>query len=178
MEHSRCGGSCSRRRRPTAAGTITLPELAIDALRTHKASQAHDYVRLGLGRDERDLVIAEVTTVPGKGAGELVRMPMDPAQLSKVFLRLVRRLGFPCRTTCGTPTRPTRLKAACIPRSPASASAMPRSRSRWTPTATSCRACRKTLPAASTRRRAGTRRLIALHGIERWGTRRLSGAVV
>jgi len=78
--------------------TITLPALAVEALRAHRVSQAQDYVRLGLGKDERDLVIAEVTTLAtGERAGELVRVPMQPDQVSKAFLRLVRRLGFPCR---------------------------------------------------------------------------------
>lgn len=43
------------------------------------------------------LVIADVTLANGERAGELVRVPMQPDQVSKAFHRLVRRLGFPCR---------------------------------------------------------------------------------
>ena len=66
----------------------------MDALRAHKANQAQEWVRLGLGKDDRDLVVAEAAT---GSAGELLRVPMDPNQLSRGFLRLVKRLGFRCR---------------------------------------------------------------------------------
>ena len=49
-----------------------------------------------------------------------------------------------------TLTRPTCYLPACIPRSPASASDIRRSGSRWTCTRTLCRECRKTLPRALT----------------------------
>jgi len=79
--------------------TIILPALAIEALKTHKAAQAQEYVRLGLGKDDRDLVLCDVTTTGDQGerAGELVRVPVQPDQLSKAFHRLAGRLGLRCR---------------------------------------------------------------------------------
>jgi len=63
--------------------TIALPASAVEILTAHKAAQAEERLRLGLGKDERGLVF----TQPG---GE----PVSPDNFSKEFARLVARAGI------------------------------------------------------------------------------------
>jgi integrase len=59
--------------------TITLPDLTVAALRRHKAEQAALRLQLGLGKDERDLVI---TTPEGE--------PRSPRSLTQEFDRVLK----------------------------------------------------------------------------------------
>ena len=62
----------------TSRRSITLPALTIQALQEHRAVQARERLKLGLGRDQRGLVF---TRADGQ--------PLDPDSLSKAFGRLV-----------------------------------------------------------------------------------------
>jgi len=62
----------------TSRRSITLPALTIQALQEHRAVQAQERLKLGLGRDPRSLVF---TRADG--------LPVDPDSLSKAFGRLV-----------------------------------------------------------------------------------------
>ena len=61
----------------TSRRTITLPALAIEALKEHRAAQAAERLRLGLGKPE--LVFSH-----GDGS------PMDPDSITKAFDRLIK----------------------------------------------------------------------------------------
>ena len=62
----------------TSRRSITLPALAVQALQEHRAAQAEERLKLGLGRDPRGLVLTRVN-------GE----PLDPDSLTKAFGRLI-----------------------------------------------------------------------------------------
>ena len=64
----------------TSRRTITLPALTVEALAKHRAAQAEERLRLGLGKGE---------LVFGHPDGS----PVDPDNLSRGFDRLVRRTG-------------------------------------------------------------------------------------
>jgi integrase len=64
----------------TSRRTITLPALTIEALREHRAAQAAERLRLGLGKPE--LVFSH-----GDGS------PMDPDSITKAFDRLIKAAG-------------------------------------------------------------------------------------
>ena len=64
----------------TSRRTITLPALTVEALTKHRAAQAAERLRLGLGKPE--LVFAHADG-----------SPFNPDSLSKVFGKLVRRTG-------------------------------------------------------------------------------------
>ena len=55
-----------------------MPALAVQALQEHRAAQAEERLKLGLGRDPRGLVLTRVN-------GE----PLDPDSLTKAFGRLI-----------------------------------------------------------------------------------------
>jgi len=58
--------------------TISLPAIAVEALREHRREQLEERLKLGLGRDPGTLVFSRVNG-----------QPMDPDTLSKSFRRLV-----------------------------------------------------------------------------------------
>ena len=60
--------------------TIALPSSAVELLQRHKIAQLEERLQLGLGRDERGLVFAEIT-------GE----PVIPDNFTRKFARLVKR---------------------------------------------------------------------------------------
>ena len=62
----------------TSRRSIKLPTLTIQALQEHRAAQAEERLKLGLGRDSRGLVFT-------RADGE----PLDPDSVSKGFRRLV-----------------------------------------------------------------------------------------
>src|SRR5262245_19910590 len=64
----------------TSRRTITLPALTIEALKEHRAAQAAERLRLGLGKPE--LVLSH-----GDGS------PMDPDSITKAFDRLIKAAG-------------------------------------------------------------------------------------
>jgi len=64
----------------TSRRTITLPALTIEALKEHRAAQATERLRLGLGKPE--LVLSH-----GDGS------PMDPDSITKAFDRLIKVAG-------------------------------------------------------------------------------------
>src|SRR5262249_54987335 len=64
----------------TSRRTITLPALTIAALKVHRAAQAAERMRLGLGKPE--LVFSH-----GDGS------PMDPDSITKAFNRLIKAAG-------------------------------------------------------------------------------------
>jgi integrase len=64
----------------TSRRTITLPALTIEALKEHRAAQAAERLRLGLGKPE---------LVFNHGDGS----PMDPDSITKAFDRLIKAAG-------------------------------------------------------------------------------------
>lgn len=64
----------------TSRRTITLPALTVEALKEHRATQAEERLRLGLGKP--DLVF-----------GHADGSPMDPDSISKAFDRLITATG-------------------------------------------------------------------------------------
>lgn len=62
--------------------TITLPASVVEVLSDHKARQAEERLQLGLGKDERGLVFAQVS-------GE----PVNPDNFSNEFKRVAKRAG-------------------------------------------------------------------------------------
>jgi integrase len=62
----------------TSRRTISLPAIAVEALRDHYRAQLEERFKLGLGRDPRGLVFSRTDD-----------LPMDPDTLSKSFRRLV-----------------------------------------------------------------------------------------
>lgn len=62
----------------TSRRSITLPALTIQALQEHRAVQAQERLKLGLGRDPRGVVFT-------RAGGQ----PLDPDSLTKAFGRLV-----------------------------------------------------------------------------------------
>lgn len=64
--------------------TITLPSLAVEELKRHRARQAEERLALGLGRDPDGLVVC-------RHDGE----PLQPRSLTHEFTRLVQRAGVP-----------------------------------------------------------------------------------
>jgi integrase len=64
----------------TSRRTITLPALTVEALREHRAAQAAERLRLGLGKPE---------LVFGHADGS----PMDPDSITKGFDRLIKSAG-------------------------------------------------------------------------------------
>jgi integrase len=62
--------------------TVALPESAVEVLQRHKVSQLEERMLLGLGKDDRGLVFAELT-------GE----PVSPDNFTRKFTRLVKRAG-------------------------------------------------------------------------------------
>ena len=65
---------------------ITLPAIAVDALRQHRIRQAQDRLRAGLLWGDHDLVCCRPDG-----------MPLSPRKLSKTFTALSRRLGLGIR---------------------------------------------------------------------------------
>ncbi|MCE3248242.1 MAG: integrase, partial [Geminicoccaceae bacterium] len=61
---------------------IALPQTAVEVLREHRVRQLEERLLLGLGKDDRALVFAQLT-------GE----PFNPRNFSKEFARVVRRAG-------------------------------------------------------------------------------------
>lgn len=61
---------------------ITLPALTVNALRSHKARQAQERLKLGLGRDDDGLVVC-------RSDGQ----PVQPRSLTHEFTRQVKRAG-------------------------------------------------------------------------------------
>jgi integrase len=77
---------------------IILPALTIEGLRVHKTQQREEYLQLGFGKDEDDLVVTEITVATDStGRREIARKPMTPDHLSKDFCRLARRLKLKVR---------------------------------------------------------------------------------
>jgi integrase len=66
----------------TSRRSITLPAITLQALQEHRANQAEERMKLGLGRDPRGLVFIRVD-------GE----PSDADSLTKAFRRLVAETG-------------------------------------------------------------------------------------
>jgi integrase len=64
----------------TSRRTITLPALTVEALTRHRAAQAADRLRLGLGKPE--LVFAHADG-----------SPFDPDSITKAFDRLIKATG-------------------------------------------------------------------------------------
>lgn len=62
--------------------TITLPAITVETLQAHRKAQLEQRMKLGLGRDPRDLVF---TREDGQ--------PLDPDSLSKAFERLILKAG-------------------------------------------------------------------------------------
>jgi integrase len=60
--------------------TIALSESAVEVLQRHKIGQLEERLQLGLGKDDRGLVFAEIT-------GE----PLIPDNFTRKFARLVKR---------------------------------------------------------------------------------------
>ena len=69
----------------TSQRRVTLPNLAIEALRRHRVNQLKERMALGLGRDECALAF---TTVTGH--------PYRPKNFSKAFATIVKRAGLRC----------------------------------------------------------------------------------
>jgi integrase len=65
---------------PTSRRTITLPALTIEALKKHRAAQAAERLRLGLGKPELIFSRADGS-------------PMDPDSITKAFDRLIKDAG-------------------------------------------------------------------------------------
>jgi integrase len=62
----------------TSRRSITLPAATLQALQEHRAAQAEERLKLGLGRDPRGLAFIRADT-----------RPVDPDSLSKAFERLI-----------------------------------------------------------------------------------------
>jgi integrase len=60
--------------------TVALPKSAVEILQGHKVSQLKERMLLGLGKDDRGLVFAEIT-------GD----PVNPDNFTRKFTRLVKR---------------------------------------------------------------------------------------
>ncbi len=69
----------------TSQRRVTLPNLAIEALRRHRVNQLKERMALGLGRDDCALAF---TTVTGH--------PYWPKNFSKAFAKIVKRAGLDC----------------------------------------------------------------------------------
>ena len=70
----------------TKAGrrTVILPAITIEALRQHKVRQLEDRLKLGLGRDDNELVF---TRPDGQ--------PVIPTSFSRTFCEFVKNKGLP-----------------------------------------------------------------------------------
>lgn len=98
LEQTRAGLVFKAPKTKRSRRLVTLPALAVEALRAHKAQQREEYLRLGFGKDDADLVLTEITVAAGAdGRRDIARKPMTPDHVSKEFCRLARRLGLKCR---------------------------------------------------------------------------------
>jgi hypothetical protein len=126
----------------TAKGkrSLALDPATVAALKEHRVRQASERLAVGAGWQDSGLVFTW-------GDGR----PLHPERFSRWFDRLAREAGLPkirlhdVRHSYATAALPP----GCPPRWSASAWATPTSRSRWTPTATSCPAWTSSRPAPS-----------------------------
>jgi integrase len=121
--------------------TVALPIFVAHYLRAHKAGQAE--------RRLRSVAWAEADYVFDRGGG----VPMLLLSVSHRFSKCADAIGLgDVRFHDLRHAYATRLlEGGCTQRSSPKRWATPRSRSLWTPTATSCRACRRWRPTPSTR---------------------------
>jgi integrase len=63
---------------------VDLPDLTVEALLNHRAQQAKERLMVGPGYDSQDLVCARIHGTP-----------LDPAETTAAFARLIRRLDLP-----------------------------------------------------------------------------------
>ena len=137
----------SRSRNQGRQRTVSLSSTVVAELRSHKARQAEEQLRLGVRLGADSFVVAQVDGLPDTAHQPDRRMeeaaPRAPACPGFVF------------TTCGTRMPANCWQPASTPRSPASDLVTPRSASHWTCIRTSCRECRPTRPSALTRRLGG-----------------------
>jgi hypothetical protein len=132
--------------------TVGLPPATVALLRRHRKDQLERRVLLGEAWQDFDLVI-------DRGDGGLSPPTRSPAT------GIGSCEGSGSRdcdsTTCDTPSQRVSSRPPSIRMSSATLWATRASRSRWTPTNTSCRRCR-------TRRRRRSRRLSARRSAARW----------
>ena len=122
---------------------VTLPGVVVDALRAHSAQQARKILAREPGWSDSDLVLA----APHSG-------PWRPTNFDRIWRRLKDKHELEIRfhdMRHTHATQPLKARPACSPSSSASGSVTPPPAARWTPTRTSCPACRKRPRRRSTR---------------------------
>jgi len=84
LEETRKGVAVKEPKTARSRRTVTLPALAVEALRKHRAEQAETRLMLGLGKDDDMLAL-----------GDPLGNPTRPSNLAKPFNRIVRKAGVP-----------------------------------------------------------------------------------
>ena len=111
------------------ARTVAMSATVINELRAHRARQAEELLRVGIG-------LVDDTFVLTRADG----MPLQPRSVTHEWVRLLGKTSpapHSLPRPYDTPMRPTCWRPASIPRSPASALGTPRSGLRWTSIRTS-----------------------------------------
>src|SRR5439155_5721005 len=82
LEQTKAGLAFKQPKTHKGRRVVTLPPIAVEALRRHKAEQAKERLLLGPGYRDHGLVLARAD---GR--------PLDPAETTRAFGRLVRKAG-------------------------------------------------------------------------------------
>ena len=82
LEQTKAGLGFKQPKTQKGRRVVTLPPIAVEALRRHKAEQAKERLLLGPGYQDHGLVLARAD---GR--------PLDPAETTRAFARLVRQAG-------------------------------------------------------------------------------------